>query len=118
VIVGSVKARAKDTKPIIREVIKRLKPDMVGSGEADGTDTHVKEVVEGEFKGKANYKGFPPETKSWNGWHGYKWRNLQMVNWGTHFVRIASIRSGTYGSGFTVDQAEILGKPVERFMVS
>lgn len=118
VIVGSVKAKAQDTKPIIIKAINRLKPDIVGSGGAEGTDTHVEEVV-----GKMwiapflPFKKFLPVSKSWQGWHGFRWRNLKMVAWGTYFIGITSRRSTTYGSGWTIDQAEKQGKPVERFVV-
>ncbi len=117
VIVGSTCADPKDTKPIIRAVINRINPDIVGSGEAKGTDTHVKEVCD---KLGVYYKGFSPEHRSWLGTPilcGFRCRNLRMVRWGDRGVRIGSRQSPTYGSGWTIDRMEDRGKPVERYMV-
>lgn len=117
VIVGSCCAKPEDTKPIIRAVINRLKPDIVGSGEAKGTDTHVKEVC---TELNVRYKGFPPDHPSWHGTLllcGFKCRNMKMVKWGDRGIRIESRRSKSYGSGFTIDRMEDREKPVERYVV-
>lgn len=118
IIVGSTEAEPEDTKPIIREVINRLKPEIVGSGEAKGTDTHVREVCQNELN--VRYKPFIPEHPSWHGTStegGFKWRNIMMIEWCDRGVRISSLRNKSYGSGWTIDQMEKRGKKVERYEV-
>ena len=117
IIVGSTETNSDDSLPIIEEVIKRLKPKKVGSGCAIGTDTHV------ELYCKTHdipFKRFPPEHHSWHGTlnlRGFKYRNLKMAKWGNYGIRIASRRSRSYGSGWTIDQMEKMKKPVERYEV-
>lgn len=117
IIVGSQCTDTDDSIPIIEKVIERLKPDKVGSGGAIGTDTHV------ELYCKTHdipFKRFPPQIKRWNdhmGKTGFKSRNMEMAKWGDHGIRIASRRSNTYGSGWTIDQMEKMGKPVDRYEV-
>ena len=117
--VGSSCAEPEHTKPIIRRYIVEFEPDIIISGECPdgGVDIHTEEVVKQEFP-DIQFRGYPPKVLRWKGKGGYKERNLNMAIDCTHCVSIRSLRSTTYGSGWTVDKAEELGKIVYRETVS
>lgn len=58
----------------------------------------------------------PSERKFW-GEGGYRERDIWMAEDCEHLVRISSSTTTTYGSGFTADHAESLGKSVTRHVV-
>ena len=60
------------------------------------------------------YKGYPPERSEWT---YYKKRNLAMAKACDVLLRVYNARSKTYGSGWTADKAEELGKKVLRVKV-
>jgi len=112
-VVGSSCAKPEDSKPIIREHIYLLWPVSMISGECHkgGVDIHAREVAEELM---IRFKPFPAQYHRWHGRGGFQERNEKMANLCTHLLRIVSHRSRTYGSGWTADYAERLGKTVIR----
>lgn len=114
VIVGSMgKAWTISEEIIVRNLIHKIlydrTPTIVGSGEspAGGVDIWVHEVCD---RLGLPFKAFPPRARIWP---AYRERDQQMADWCTHLVRIKSVRSKTYGSGWTRDRAREQGKPTE-----
>lgn len=120
VIVGSMeKAWTPEEVPmvkgLIRDVIEQYRTDdqvkefIVGSGESPsgGVDIWVHEVCDAMG---IPFWPFPPKFR---GWAAYKERDQQMADWCTALVRIKSVRSKTYGSGWTRDRAREQGKLTE-----
>jgi len=122
-IVGSTElGRDQRMLNIIENVLDRYAPRLVISGGARGVDTAAVEA--------ADRRGIPweeelAEVQRWEGLvnadgvylRGFKDRNLVIAKRCTHIVRIASKKSRTYGSGFTRDQAVLLGKDAEEFLI-
>lgn len=97
---------------LIRELLDTTEPDIVCSGGAPGVDTIAEE--EAERRGIL-FDPFLPKVFAWT--HpdgGFKERNEQIAAHCTRLFRIACAASGTYGSGWTADLAEDMGKPVTR----
>lgn len=102
-----------DAMRCVDEVIKRYKPDVVVSGGAAGIDTWAAfaaksfgiEVVE-----------FLPASNRWKP-GGYQERNLVIAENCDQLVCIRHQAATSYGSGWTADQAEKMGKPVERIVI-
>jgi hypothetical protein len=87
-------------------------PDEVISGGASGLDTigiQIANLLE------VHYRNFLPENKRWEP-DGYKARNIEIASTCTRLVCVRHFASKTYGSGWTADHAERIGKKVERFM--
>jgi hypothetical protein len=86
-------------------------PDALVSGGAKGVDTWA--------EGQAQALGLVtiihhPIVHGWAIPGGYRDRNLRIAHDCDYLVRIACRDSSTYGSGYTADVAQRLGKPVER----
>lgn len=62
------------------------------------------------------FKGYPPKNNRWEP-EGYKERNEAIAQRCDVLYRVAVRDSKTYGSGWTADRAEALGKPVFRFYI-
>lgn len=95
---------------IIKRALMYFDPDVVVSGGAEGVDTLAERL--------AMQYGFSthiclPAKPQWEP-HGYKERNLRIVRNCTHLLSIRCSQSRTYGSGWTADRAEELGKLVVR----
>jgi hypothetical protein len=111
-IVGSVRLKGNETaQSIIEAVIRAHQPTEVVSGGAEGIDTMAVEYAESIG---IPTKVFYPRKK---GWEYYKERNIKIAKYCDQLVRIYSSKSKTYGSGFTKDYAEWLGKRTEEFLV-
>lgn len=113
-IVGSRKwtdAGEKIARWAISEALDRHRPAVVISGGAAGVDTWTEEAA------KARDIPFVAHLPERNTWPAYKARNLVIAQDCTHLVSIRSALSTTYGSGWTADQAEKLGKTVERITI-
>lgn len=100
----------------IEVVLTMVTPDMVISGGAPGVD----ELAEQE----AMTLGIPfrpirPRGRypTWDSDGGYRERNEKVAQECTRLLRIACAESRSYGSGWTADRAEELGKTVERFWI-
>lgn len=96
----------------VDEVIERYKPDVVISGGADGIDFWA--AFSARSRGIEVIEHFP-KTNRWN--DGYKPRNLLIATDCDQLVCIRHADSTSYGSGWTADQAEAMGKPVERITI-
>lgn len=96
---------------LVHYVSERL-PDEVISGGAVGLDTigiQIASLLE------TRYRNFPPENNRWEP-DGFKARNIEIASTCTRLVCVRHFASKTYGSGWTADHAERIGKKVERFM--
>lgn len=99
---------------IINEVLDKYRPDVVVSGGARGIDSMAEAA--------AKLRGIPteihyPKVRAWAAPGGFRDRNLVIARECDRLVRIVSQRSQTYGSGWTRDQAQALGKPTEEFVL-
>lgn len=83
--------------------------EMVISGGAKGIDQLgiVLAVME-----NLPYIEYLPTSKNWV---GYKARNILIAEDCTHLLCLTHHKSKTYGSGWTADHAQKLGKNVRRF---
>jgi hypothetical protein len=132
-IVGSRDIPRYAAESLIREAILAHKPKMVVSGGARGIDSYAAEIAEEsglsviEFVPKfmrweAPETGEPEETLVGSRMRmtvpgGFKSRNAAVAEACTCLVRIYSPTTKTYGSGWTADHAELLGKRVTRHLV-
>lgn len=100
---------------IIREEIEGYKPTGCVSGGADGIDTRFKTIArQYGFKVEdGTFVEYLPQNKRWQP-SGYKARNILIAKKATRLVAIRSSTSTTYGSGWTADYAESIGKDVRR----
>jgi predicted Rossmann fold nucleotide-binding protein DprA/Smf involved in DNA uptake len=116
-IVGSSKSwttpGAMEAIRLIDTVLDRYQPQVVITGGAPGVDSWA--AREAGKRGIAVIE-HRPANKRWKP-HGFEERNLLIANDCTHLVCIRSSASRTYGSGWTADRAEELGKPVWRCRV-
>jgi predicted Rossmann fold nucleotide-binding protein DprA/Smf involved in DNA uptake len=112
-IVGSrecTKEQLYTAKLIIRAFIRDLIPEQVISGGAEGIDT----LAESETnKFKLEFLKFLPRNKRWSP-DGYEERNQKIAYHCDLLLCIRTEQSETYGSGWTADYAEQLGKEVVR----
>ena len=119
-IVGSSQltpVQTQTTQWMIACVLDSLVPEQVVSGGAKGVDTLAE--MEADLVGIPFLK-FLPQHQSWgggNGLPGYQARNIQIANHCDQLVCIRSKTAETYGSGWTADYTEGLGKPVRRLYV-
>jgi hypothetical protein len=98
----------------IRDAFDAHKPRLFVSGGAVGIDTMAER--------EADRRGIPkdillPTVKRFHGSGGYQERDRWIAEKCEHLVRISSTVTTSYGSGFTADYAEELGKQVERVLV-
>jgi predicted Rossmann fold nucleotide-binding protein DprA/Smf involved in DNA uptake len=110
-IVGSVKIDYKVARKRAIESIILYSPTAIVSGGAVGVDSIAEEI--------AAERSLPcivckPGGK---GWEYYKERNILIAELCDTLVAIRSKDSKTYGSGWTADYAEKIGKPVERILI-
>lgn len=119
-IVGSVDLTEKqvhDVAWLIECVLIYCKPHTVISGGADGVDSIA--INRAEAWGGTETQVFLPEVERWygDGKKGYKLRNIEIAEACDELVAIRSLQSETYGSGWTADYAEKIGRKVRRFYV-
>lgn len=87
--------------------------DLVVSGGADGVDTWA--VEEAEKRG-VEFEEWEPVNRCWEP-NGFKERNMIIAMKCTHLLSIRSKDAKTYGSGWTADYAEEIGKKVQRVLL-
>lgn len=90
--------------------VSRLSPEVIISGGAPGIDT-LADLY-------ADAAGIPfvphlPKNKRWKP-DGFADRNLLIAEDCTHLLAIRHPKSKTYGSGWTADRAEEMGRSVRR----
>ncbi len=103
--------QCKTARLIIRAFIRDLTPEQVISGGAEGIDT----LAESETNKLTGYTflKFLPRNKQWSP-DGYMERNQKIAYHCDMLLCIRTEQSESYGSGWTADYAEKLGKKVVR----
>jgi predicted Rossmann fold nucleotide-binding protein DprA/Smf involved in DNA uptake len=97
---------------IIRGILIEV-PSLIISGGAVGIDS-LAEAMAQEYD--IRFKAYYPKNNRWEP-EGYKERNLLIAGDCTHLLCIRSSQSTTYGSGWTADRAEEMGKIVWRVQI-
>ena len=99
-----------EARHYIRSFIIAKEPDLVISGECPkgGVDIWAREIA---TELGYPFMGLEPEKERWQP-NGYKERNLKIAKLCSILLRVVSKTSTTYGSGWTKDRAEELGKTV------
>lgn len=98
---------------LIVEAFERLQPSRVVSGGAVGIDRLAAALARARGIEVVEHL---PRNRRWAP-EGYEERNLLIARECTHLLSIRHSSSRTYGSGWTADRAEELGRHVERHMV-
>lgn len=100
----------------IEIVLTMLTPDRVISGGADGVDDLAEQAA---MTHGIPFHAIRPRGRypTWDSVGGYQERNEQIAQECTRMLRIACAHSRSYGSGWTADRAEELGKPVQRWWI-
>ena len=96
------------------QAIRRLRPEVVISGGAEGVDAIAEMVAISEGYGGRRLLIHRPTTRAFHGPGGYRERDALIAAECTHLLRIACVKAKTYGSGWTADEAERLGRTVVR----
>jgi hypothetical protein len=118
-----------DTQPgilaqfCIASAISFIEPPLVISGGCPkGVDKWVEEewlerLANDSIPFKPGFQDYPPEIQQWDPTigKGFKARNIEIATACDALVCIRSAKSLTYGSGWTANYAEMLGKKVWRF---
>lgn len=115
-VIGSVNINREQylfAKAVIQAVLMFYSVQLVISGGAKGIDSLAEEEADLFSLPK---KIHLPKNNRWEP-EGYKERNLLIAGDCTHLLRIRSYQSMTYGSGWTADRAEEMGKTVWRVTV-
>ncbi len=89
-------------------------PDQIISGGADGMDKFAEAFAQ---IGLIPFRAFEPKTQRWAGPGGFEERNEEIAQTCTHLLSVRCELSTTYGSGWTADRAEALGRPVIRITI-
>lgn len=133
-IVGSRGVSLYQSESIIKQAILEHQPSIVISGGADGVDRAAVKLAEDLGYATLEYL---PTMNTWDAPDdahqteeivtergmkvrvpgGFKQRNAKIAASCDCLVRISSVTTKTYGSGWTADYAEQLGKRVTRFNV-
>ncbi len=98
---------------LIELAIHKTMPDKIVSGGAAGIDSLAEKL---SLWLEIPFQKFLPENKRWEP-RGFKARNIQIAEVCTHLLCIRTKQSKTYGSGWTADYAESIGKQVIRKMI-
>ena len=103
---------------IMRAEMEMHEPEVCISGGADGIDTLFEEVAEtyGYTRDNGRFIAHLPANRRWRP-NGYQARNILIAEDCTRLVAIRCHASKTYGSGYTADYAERLGKEVRRVIL-
>lgn len=105
---------------IISATLNARRPDIICSGGSPygGVDALAQVAARGR---RIEFVPFPPAHRLWTHPHGgFKQRNDELAGYCTRLLRIhcwhtrACTHRRTYGSGYTADVAEALGKSVRR----
>jgi hypothetical protein len=114
-IVGSTRLAGNETALVIIEtVITIYNADAIVSGGAPGIDSMAEAACLAHGLEPRIYR---PQHKRWWGEGGFKERNEKIAQDCDRLVRIYSSLSTTFGSGWTKQRAEQLGKPTEEYRI-
>lgn len=100
---------------LVDRAVRFLDPAVIVSGGAPGVDTLAERAAERWEIPKDIRR---PEVQAWwtaNGKKGFADRNLEIATVCTALIRVAWVKSATYGSGWTRDRAKDMGKPTATF---
>lgn len=115
-VVGSTKVNELQlhfAKAVIQGVLIFYMPQLVISGGAIGIDSLAEnEAVLLNMQTRIHL----PENNRWEP-NGFKERNTKIAEECTHLLCIRTQQSTTYGSGWTADLAERLGRTVWRIVI-
>ncbi len=105
------------TSERILKAIRKLEPDVIISGGAKGVDSlaELEAALCRYSEAKGNLIIHRPTVKRFHGEGGYRERDELIARDCTHLLRIACKQATTYGSGWTANRAEELGKVVVRW---
>lgn len=110
-VVGSTKlGESRLARAILEHILEKYRPSVVISGNAKGIDSLAASVARARGIEVVEYL---PKVQRW--YDGFKPRNIKIAENCDMLVRVALIGGKTYGSGWTRDYAEKLGKPTEEF---
>lgn len=98
---------------LVDSLVKELNPEVVISGGARGIDSVARLRAQAHRYELLEYL---PQNARWEP-NGYKERNMHIANECDALVCIRTHQSKTYGSGWTADYAESLGKKVWRVQI-
>jgi predicted Rossmann fold nucleotide-binding protein DprA/Smf involved in DNA uptake len=98
---------------IIRHVLAKRADEIevVISGGADGIDTLALDIAE---EMKLPVEEFLPDVRDWAAPGGFRDRNRRMAEECTDLLCVRASAGRTYGSGWTADYAESIGRHVVR----
>lgn len=118
-IVGSQDLTVEQVEKVIEichSEVRSYIPEKIYSGGAKGVDRIAIDVA-GIYA--VRWEEFTPteEDLSYVGFERYKPRNMKLAAICDRLVCIRSKQSRTYGSGWTADYAEKIGKQVERYKI-
>lgn len=102
-----------EVKSIIDHAMVFLDPTGIISGGAVGVDTWAEEAA---VKWGIPCSVFRPKNDRWDP-QGYKERNRGIAHTCDQLLCIRSYLSTSFGSGWTADYAESIGKKVHRFNI-
>jgi hypothetical protein len=99
--------------------IREHAPDVVISGGAGGSDQLAEQaaILHGYSEAAGTLVIFRPRRRRLHGEGGFRERDEKIAAACTHLVRIACQQATTWGSGWTADEADRLGKPVTWLLV-
>lgn len=98
---------------IVEGFVVVKQPRVIISGGAEGIDNVADQIA---WLREIEFIPHLPKNKRWEP-EGYKERNLLIAQDCTHLLCIRSSQSTTYGSGWTADRAEEMGKIVWRVQI-
>ena len=113
-IVGSSKLDSRQqavAQGVIEAFLIAFRPDRIVSGGAKGIDTIAADMA--HDRGIPLTVFFPEKPK----WKYYKKRNILIAEECDSMLVLRSEKSKTYGSGWTADYTEKLGKRVFKFLI-
>lgn len=125
-VVGSRDVPKAAALDLVKRVLDEHKPVIVISGGAkvnNGNRLRALASIDEEVALEAGRREiqmleFKPTDFHWDGPGGFKDRNVKIAESCVCLVRIASETTQTYGSGWTADHAELLGKDVKRYVIA
>lgn len=103
---------------IIHEEIREYRPYGCVSGGADGIDPLFQSLAgqHGYTIENGRFVAHPPKYRRWQP-EGFKARNILIGDRATRLVSIRCHAAKTYGSGWTADYAEKIGRDVRRVVL-
>lgn len=98
---------------LIEQAVGRQRPAEIISGGADGIDTLAGAIA---TRLGVAFHAFLPANHRWEP-AGYKARNVAIAQTCTRLICIRCAKATIYGSGWTADYAEQIGRPVWRVLL-